>query len=236
MSNILAIDTSTDACSVALYRDGRYSDLHEIIPRQHNQRIFSMLRELLPGGDLRAQGIDAIAYGSGPGSFTGLRIAASVVQGLAYANDLPVVPVSTLACQAQTALRKRIVTESDLVLSMLDARINEVYWALFSFHDNLAKQSTEPAVCAPQDVQLAEAVAGLKGIGSGFRDRQLLPDDLLSATSVIEADLLPTARDIIPLAEREYAMGNSLKASEVTPVYVREEISWKKLPQQGRPQ
>jgi len=236
MSNILAIDTSTDACSVALYRDGQYSDLHEIIPRQHNQRIFSMLRELLPGGDLRAQGIDAIAYASGPGSFTGLRIAASVVQGLAYANDLPVVPVSTLACQAQTALRKRIVTESDLVLSMLDARINEVYWALFSFHDNLAKQSTEPAVCAPQDVQLDEAVAGLKGIGSGFRDRQLLPDDLLSATIVIEADLLPTARDIIPLAEHEYAKGNSQKASEVTPVYVREEISWKKLPQQGRPQ
>jgi tRNA threonylcarbamoyladenosine biosynthesis protein TsaB len=106
MTAILAIETATDACSVALYRDGHYSQRHEVLPRQHNQRLFSMLGELLPAGSLRDQGIDALAYGCGPGSFTGLRIAASAVQGLAFASNLPALPVSTLACQVATALRQ----------------------------------------------------------------------------------------------------------------------------------
>ena len=105
MTGILAIDAATEACSVALYRDGEYRQCYERIPRQHSQRLFGMLRELLPSGNLRDQGIDAIAYGAGPGSFTGLRIATSAVQGLAYTNELPAVAMSTLACQAQTALR-----------------------------------------------------------------------------------------------------------------------------------
>ena len=97
MTGILAIDTATDACSVAAFVDGQIRELHEVIPRQHSQRLFGMLRELLPSGDLRSQGIGAIAYGCGPGSFTGLRIAASAVQGLAYANELPAVSISSLA-------------------------------------------------------------------------------------------------------------------------------------------
>ena len=195
-----------------------------------------MLRELLPDGDLRAQGIDAIAYANGPGSFTGLRIAASVVQGLAYTSNLPAIPISTLACQAQTALRTKVVEEGDLVLSMLDARINEVYWALFSFQNELATLSQGPAVCVPQAVCLDGAVTRLKGIGSGFRYLELLPQEIAVAVSVIDADLLPSARDLIPLAVREYQSGNTQQASEVLPVYVREEISWKKIPQQGKSQ
>ena len=104
MKTILAIETATEACSVALWRDQQVQQCHEIAPRQHNQRLFAMLQELLPDGRLVQQGVDAIAYGCGPGSFTGLRIAASAVQGLAFASKLPAIAVSTLACQAQTAL------------------------------------------------------------------------------------------------------------------------------------
>ena len=105
MTGLLAIETATDACSVAVYLDGQVRERHAIAPRQHSKLLFAMLEELLPGGDLRAQGIDAIAYGCGPGSFTGLRIAASAVQGLAYSSNLPAIAVSTMAVLAQSALR-----------------------------------------------------------------------------------------------------------------------------------
>ena len=125
MTGILAIDTATDACSVAVYLDGEYRERYQVIPRQHSQRLFAMLGELLNPGDLREQGIDAIAYSEGPGSFTGLRIAASAVQGLAYASGLPAIGISTLALQAQTALRTGVADAAQNVLSLIDARIND---------------------------------------------------------------------------------------------------------------
>ena len=105
MTGILAIETATDACSVAVFVDGEISERYAIAPRQHSQLLFDMLEELLPGGNLADSGIQAIAYGSGPGSFTGLRIAASAVQGLAYSCDLPAIAVSTLTVLAQSAWR-----------------------------------------------------------------------------------------------------------------------------------
>ena len=234
MTNILAIDTSTDACSVALLRDGQYSELHEIAPRQHNQRLFSMLRELLPSGNLVDQGIDAIAYAQGPGSFTGLRIAASAVQGLAFANQLPAIAISTLACQAQTALRTNAVGVEDTVLSMLDARINEVYWALYTFRDELAALVQGPVVCAPQDIALNSAHASIKGVGGGFSYRDSLPEVITSALGGVTENIFPSARDLIPLALSEYKAGNLQAAEDVMPVYVREEVSWKKISEQGK--
>ncbi len=234
MTNILAIDTSTDACSVALYRDGQYSEIHEIIPRQHSQRIFSMLRELLPTGKLREQGIDAIAYACGPGSFAGLRIAASAVQGLAFSNKLPVLRVSTLACQAQTALREAVATTESCVLSVLDARINEVYWALYDFREGLAYELQEPAVCAPQDIVLARPHDKVVGVGGGLIYMQSLPEAVQLVLSRTAVDLMPRARDLIPLALADYESGRWQTPSQVAPVYVREKVSWKKIAEQGK--
>jgi tRNA threonylcarbamoyladenosine biosynthesis protein TsaB len=146
MMGILAIETATDACSVALYCDGEYFQRHEVIPRQHSQRLFGMLRELLPDGDLRKYGVSAIAYGCGPGSFTGLRIAASAVQGLAFAHSLPAIAISTLTSQAQTALRLGAVAADATVLSLLDAKINEVYYATYDYSDGLAVLREGPGV------------------------------------------------------------------------------------------
>lgn len=236
MTNILAIDTSTDACSVALYLDGQYTELHENAPRQHSQRLFSMLRELLPSGKLREQGIDAIAYANGPGSFTGLRIAASAVQGLAFSNDLPAVPVSTLACQSQTALRTGLVGTGDTVLSLLDARISEVYWAVYKFEEQLATAIQKPVVSSPHSVAIEQHYTHLHAVGGGLSYLDSMPSELVSKLEVADEHLLPCARDLIPLAIAQYKLGHVQDAVDVAPLYVREEVSWKKISEQGKSQ
>ena len=233
MTGILAIDTATDACSVAIFVDGQCRERHEVTPRQHSRRLFGMLRELLPSGDLRAHGIESIAYGCGPGSFTGLRIAASAVQGLAYANELPAIAVSTLACQAQTALRVGEVSVGDTVLSTLDARINEVYGAVFSMQHGLAVLQQGPWACAPAGIPPIQAES-LRAVGSGCQFLDKFPAavrDLLQSDSVA---LLPAARDLIPLALAKLQRGDIQSPQQVQPVYVRDEISWKKLSEQGK--
>ena len=152
MTGILAIDTATDACSVAVHAKGETREVYDVIPREHSRRLFGMLQSLLPDGRLAEQGIEAIAYSCGPGSFTGLRICASAVQGLAYSNGLPAIAVSTLALQAQTALRLGHVEADAVVLSMIDARINEVYYALCHFEAGLAVIRQGPVACAPSAV------------------------------------------------------------------------------------
>jgi len=233
MTGILAIETATDACSVALWIDGEYRERHEVAPRQHSQRLFLMLRELLGSGDLRAHGIGAIAYGCGPGSFTGLRIAASAVQGLAYANDLPAIAVSSLACQAQTALRLGEVEAGATVLSTLDARINEVYSALYAFQHGLAVLQEGPWACAPAELA-PDHTGPLYGVGSGCCFLEEYPAQVRGNLAGCSTTVLPAARDLVPLALDALERGQLQSAREVQPVYVRDEISWKKLSEQGK--
>ena len=233
MTGILAIDTSTDACSVAVAINGQITERYAYAPRQHQQLLFGMLRELLPGGDIRRHGIDAIAYGCGPGSFTGLRIAASAVQGLAYTNDLPVVAVSTLAGMAQAALRKGVAAPSSTLLCSLDARINEVYSALYEFHDGLAVLVEGPKVCAPGDLHYAFA-GPLHGVGSGLRFIDAFPAEFAARMFSHDSELLPAAQDLVPLAIEMLQRGDTQTPRQVQPVYVRDEISWKKISQQGK--
>ncbi len=234
MTGILAIETATDACSVALYRSGRYVERHEVVPRQHNRRLFAMLRELLPRGDLRGQGIEALAFGSGPGSFTGLRIAASAVQGLAFSADLPVVSVSTLACQAQTAAREANWEEGDLVLSTLDAGINEAYWALYRLAEDGPVEIQPGRVAVPGRLEWNLPEGRLHAVGNGCLLAGLFPPEVRSRFASETSSVLPRARDLVPLALRKLALGEVQTAFQVQPVYVKEEVSWKKLSQQGR--
>ena len=233
MTGILAIDTSTDACSVAVAIDGQITERYEYAPRQHNQLLFGMLRELLPDGDIRSHGIDAIAYGCGPGSFTGLRIAASAVQGLAYTNDLPVVAVSTLAVIAQAALRQGLATPHATLLCSLDARINEVYSAVYEFHEGLAVLIEGPQVCAPGDLDYAYS-GPLHGVGSGLRFIDSFPAKIAARISSHDSELLPAAQDLVPLAIEMLQRGETQTPRQVQPVYVRDEISWKKISEQGK--
>lgn len=234
MTGILAIDTATEACSVAIYVDGNYRDLYEVIPRRHSQRLFGMLQTLLPDGRLRDHGIDALAYSCGPGSFTGLRICASAVQGLAYASGLPAIAVPTLALQAQTALRLGAVDAGAIVLSMLDARINEVYFAVCEFEAGLAVTRQGPGACAPGDVVVEAMPSTLHAVGSGCRFERELPPALRARLQSFAPDLLPSARDLVPLALARLALGETQHPQQVQPIYVRDEINWKKLAEQGR--
>ena len=231
MKGILAIETATEACSVALWRDPDIQQRHEITPRQHSQRLFGMLRELLPDGRLAEHGIDAVAYGVGPGSFTGLRIAASAVQGLTFATGLPAIPVSTLACQVQTALRQGLVGEGDMVLSTLDARINEIYYACYRIEQGLPISLGDPQAVAPSLIVLPENTGSVFALGSGCQFLEQFPVAVRSQLGEITAGLLPEARDLVPLA---LAQGTTQKPQQVQPVYVRDEINWKKIPEQGK--
>jgi tRNA threonylcarbamoyladenosine biosynthesis protein TsaB len=232
MTGILAIETATDACSVAVYREGNITQRHAAAPRQHSQLIFTMLDELLGRGNLKEQGVELIAYGCGPGSFTGLRIAASLVQGLAYSSNLPAVAVSTLAVMAQGALRGKLVQQDETVLCLLDARINEIYSATFGFGDGVAVLREGPFASAPGEVAISGA-GRLIAVGNGCQYLNQFSQALQSRVSSTAPDLLPDARDMFPLALAELRRGAIQQAREVQPVYVRDEISWKKLAQQG---
>ena len=233
MTGILAIETATDACSVAVVVDGVCHTRHRVAPRQHSQLLFGMLDDLLPGGNLAEQGIEMIAYGCGPGSFTGLRIAASAVQGLAYSSKLPVVAVSTLAILAQTALRSGVVSGDALVLCTLDARINEVYSAVFKFENATAVLKDGPWACSPGELA-PQGTESLFAVGSGCLFREQFSQSLQARIQSCDPEVLPAAQDIVPLALVKYWLGEVQTPRNVQPVYLRDEISWKKLADQGK--
>lgn len=229
MTSILAIDTSTDACSVALLTTGTVRVLQEHAPRRHNQLLLGMLRELMPGGP---GGLDAVAYGCGPGSFTGLRIAASAAQGICFAAQLPALPVSTLAAQVQSAIRLGLAGEGSCVLSTLDAHIGELYWALYQVVDGRPHAVSSEAACRPEALVIpgAEQVVAL---GGGMRYHTDMTGACQARFSAVYDTLLPSAEDILPLAEAAFTAAAWQQAEAICPVYVRDEIRWKKLAEQG---
>lgn len=234
MTTVLAFETATEACSLALLDDNGERHCHEVVPRGHSQRVFGMLRELVPGGDLVAAGVDLLAYGSGPGSFTGLRIAASLAQGLAFSTGLPAAGVPTLAALAQTALRNGAAGPEDAVLCTLDARINEVYGALYTYAGGTAQLLEGPWALSPGELVL-EYPGRLRVVGSGCNYFEEFPGDLVARCDAVVPELLPEARDVAQLALLRFDAGEFEAPTEVAPVYVRDEISWKKLAEQGKP-
>lgn len=233
MTGVLAIETATDACSVAVSIQGKTRSRHEVAPRQHNRLLFVQLEQLLCGGNLRDQGIDCIAYGNGPGSFTGLRIAASAVQGLAYSCQLPAIPVSTLAVLAQSALRLGEVEEGDQVLCVLDARINEVYGAVYGYERKRAVLLEGPWACKPAELYL-KGSGKLRAVGNGCALAHDFPAPVRARIHSAFPDVLPHAVDMIPLALEKLGRGEIQPPDGVQPVYVRDEIAWKKLAEQGK--
>lgn len=157
---LLAIETSGASCSAALSIDGEVRQRLEIAPRRHGELILQMMDGLLAEASLRPQDLDAMAFGRGPGSFTGLRIAAAVIQGAAFGADLPVVPVSTLAALAQGCHRR---TGAERVLCALDARMEEVYWGAFEADtQGLMRLVGEERVCAPEAASVGDDRVGAK--------------------------------------------------------------------------
>ena len=234
MSKLIALEASSDACSVALLLDEKVYALHELAPRSHAQRLLPMVQQLLLEHSVSLKDLDAIAFGRGPGSFTGLRIAAGVTQGLAFGTDLPVVAVSTLEALVKGVQRQGVT--KGLVLPLIDARMEEVYSALYQFDDSHNyKPIAEERVCKPADIPFLESLKKaekLTLLGSGSN---LLFDALNSAgIKHFEYDehALPHAQDLIRIAEQKLLDGETLSAEQAIPVYLRGASAWKKSDQQ----
>ncbi len=225
MPRILAIETATEACSVALLQNGDLEERYEVAPRRHAALLLPAVESLLTTAGLTLNGLDALAFGCGPGSFTGLRIAAGVTQGLAFGADLPVVPVSTLAALAQGTVEQQGV---DAVLAALDARMNEVYWGAFRCDETgLVCPLGEEVVCLPQRVPVP-AAGHWVGAGSGWEKyADVLAPRCAVASEDIYRDQKPHAADVARLAARAFRQGNVVSAEQAVPVYLRDNIASK---------
>src|SRR5687768_6423775 len=158
---LLAFETATEACSVALWLDGEVRERFELAPRRHAELSLPWAEELLAAAGISKAQLDAIAIGRGPGAFTGVRLAIALAQGIALALDKPIVPVSTLAALALRAGGPR-------VLASIDARMGEIYSAAFELRDGDAFALSDEIVAAPTDVQLPDARNDWYGVGTGF--------------------------------------------------------------------
>ncbi|MDH2912867.1 tRNA (adenosine(37)-N6)-threonylcarbamoyltransferase complex dimerization subunit type 1 TsaB [Kosakonia sp. HypNH10] len=226
---ILAIDTATEACSVALWNDGTTFAHFELCPREHTQRILPLVRAALADADVKLTDLDALAFGRGPGSFTGVRIGIGIAQGLALGAELPMIGVSTLATMAQGAWRK---TGATRVLAAIDARMGEVYWAEYQRDaDGVWQGEATEAVLKPEAV--SERLQQLDGswamVGTGWGAwPELAANSPLTLTD--GEMLLPTAEDMLPIARQLFAAQKWVAVEQAEPVYLRNEVAWKKLP------
>ncbi len=228
-ARILALDTATEACSAALLHQQQIDARFEIAPRDHTQRILPLVQALLQAQQLELSALDVLAFGRGPGSFTGVRIGIGIAQGLALGANLPMIGVSSLATMAQGAWRLGGATR---VLAAIDARMGELYWAEYQ-RDEQGEwhgAATE-AVLKPEAAQAR--IASLSGewatVGTGW---QAYPD-LLNApgAQLIATDVtLPAAEDMLPLALIAWQRDEAVAVENAEPVYLRNEVAWNKLP------
>jgi len=223
---LLALDTATEACSVALLHQGQVLSRYEVIPRLHAQRLLPMLQALLNEAGIALHVVDAIAFGQGPGAFTGVRIAASVAQGLGFALDRPLLPVSNLAALAQRAFREHGAQQ---VAAAIDARMGELYFACYRLEQNAMHLQGIEAVLPPEQAALPRGASGdWFGAGSGWSvagEHQKLP--LITGK---DASLLPHADDILHLATCAFARGQAIAAEHAQPVYLRDKVASKPSP------
>lgn len=218
---LLAIDTATEACSAGLYLDGMMTTKYTVAPRKHAELILTMVDDLLSESALSLSQLDALAFGRGPGAFTGVRIATGVIQGLAMSADLAIVPVSTLAALAQGA-----IAESRQVACAIDARMGEVYWALYQANDKGIMQLLgEESVCPPDSINIPES-NGWFGVGSGWATyaKEL---QISMGTTLLDcrAGDYPSAKAICTLAVDAYQRGENVDAADALPVYLRDKVT-----------
>ena len=228
MIKLLTIETSTEACSVALYSNGETSEFYEYAPMRHAELLLPAIQSLLDAAGLPLASLDAIAFGRGPGSFTSLRIGIGVVQGLAWGAGLPVVPVSSLAAVAQAAIAVTTAEVSTICVAM-DARMQEVYTANFQRGgDGFVIAPSEEQVCSPGLVSVPEDGPFIAA-GNGFdRFEELRP--LASRASECHPDIWPRAGMICKLALKWLESNEPLTAGLAQPVYVRNNVASKPTP------
>ncbi len=217
---ILAFDTSTEWCSAALQVGGELRVRETLAGQKHSELLLPMVMELLAEAGLALAELDALAFGKGPGSFTGLRIACGVAQGLAYGADLPVVGVVTLEAMALEA-------DAEAVVACLDARMQEVYAAVYRRTPEGLAAEVGPGLYAPAAAPLP-AGAGYVGCGSGFAAYAgVLAGRYAGRLAAVRPEVHPHARAIARLAAAELACGGGGPAETAEPLYVRDKVALK---------
>ena len=228
---ILALDTATEACSVALLLQEGAATVPRLLGRErppgpgHSADILSLVHEVLTEAAVSLRDLDCIAFGRGPGGFTGVRLAASVTQGLAYGADLAVVPVSDLLAVAQQALDLMPAAVSVLVCN--DARMQEVYWTCATRgSDGLAAPAGPEQVGPPDTVQLQFELPGpVLGAGRGFVVWPAIAQRLGRQLAQVHAELLPRAHEIARLAAPQWLAGQAVAPEQALPVYLRNDVA-----------
>jgi tRNA threonylcarbamoyladenosine biosynthesis protein TsaB len=218
---ILAIETSTEYCSVALWQDGAVSERCELVGQKHSEVLMEMLDALLQETGYRIQDMDGIAFGKGPGSFTGVRIACGVAQGLALGANLPVVGVCTLEAVAETSGKEKVIVA-------LDARMGELYLAAYEKSDGGWRAVIEPCLCKAEDAPLLEGI--WSGAGNGFSVQgaalQARYDGNLQEDNP-DNSIFPCAAAIVILGAAQFAQGKGVDAALALPLYLRDKVALK---------
>jgi tRNA threonylcarbamoyladenosine biosynthesis protein TsaB len=233
---LLAVETATEACSAALYIDGIVTERFELTPKEHTRLILPMIDSLMAGAGLKPQQLDALAFGCGPGSFTGVRIATGVIQGIAFGADLPVVPVSTLAAISQDFFDKNKAQDERLkakpatcnvAFTAMDARMGEIFWGVYrrdeqDFAKLIGKESVTPAVA----VEFPDLSGVGVGSGWGVYSHELMTR-LIGRVSYCETENLPRAGAIARLGARGFELGLAVAVEQAMPVYLRDKVAKK---------
>jgi len=235
---LLAIETSTDACSVAIMQGALVQETFVVQPREHNRILLTMIDEIMGGLRLAYTDLDALAFGAGPGSFTGLRLAAGVVQGLAFSAEKPVIPVSSLAALALSAAAQHFPARDVTLAIVANAHMQDAYVGVYRCvartHDTHRHTHDLHALAddalLPQ-LQLAEFLIRFDSaviVSSGFNEQP----PVLAAKNVI-ADVYPHAQSVLALARSAWEQGNIVSAEQALPVYLRDTVSWQKWQPKG---
>ena len=219
---LLAIETATDLCSVALMHGDTLVERETGEPRSHADQVLDMVRACLEESGLALKDLDALVFGRGPGSFTGVRIATGVIQGLALGTGLPVVPVSSLAGHAAAAWRR---LGASRVAVAVDARMGECYWGCYEvIATGATRVVTTERIAGPDAISLPPGDDWI-GVGTGWR---AYPDLGGANPGIRVADeaILPSARDLLPTAAASLRRGEAVAAEQALPVYLRDEVAW----------
>ena len=229
--NYLAIDASTEACSVALVYQGEIYSRYQFCPQSHSLMLLPMVDEVLQEAGVKLAQLDGLIYGRGPGSFTGVRIGIGVAQGLAFSADLQVVGISTLQTMAQQAFDANGDTD---VIASIDARMSETYSGLFRVDANNLMQPVKPeAVIAPSlvaDYISSSCERSVTGVGSAWLAYAAELSSAMDQVKVNSDIEFPNAIAMLALGKVEFAKNNAVNAEHAVPVYLRDTVSWKKLP------
>ncbi len=224
---LLAFETATEACSVAIYVDGAVRERFELAPRRHAELALPWAEQLLAEAGIAKSQLDAIAVGRGPGAFTGVRLGVALAQGIALALDRPVVPVSTLAALALRA-------EGERILAAIDARMGEVYTGAFARTGDALIALSPEVVLKPELATLPDDRDGWCGVGTGFAaGGGVLPRRFGVQLAAFDAAALPHAADLARLATLAYARGEALAPERVEPAYLRDNVALTLVEQQA---